>query len=63
MCIRDRVCAVYATRHAGAFIDAAKRHTAEANCIEVGLQALHHLHKMDEERGERANWHPGLRSG
>ena len=54
------VCAVYATRRAGAFIDAEARNRAEADCIDTGLGALHHLALMAKARGDKAMWHPGL---
>jgi uridine phosphorylase len=54
------VCAVYATRRAGEFISGEAKAQAEANCIEVGLAALHHLAQMATERGDQPMWHPGL---
>ncbi len=54
------VCAVYATRHDNVFIGDDDRHAAEGRCIDTGLRALHHIASMDDVRGDRPHWHPGL---
>lgn len=56
------VCAVFGTRQDGRFVDEATRLGAESSVVDVGLRALHHLARMDEERAGRAHWHDGLRS-
>lgn len=54
------VCAVYATRYEGAFIDEATKARAEEALVSVGLTALHHLDRMQRAKGARAHWHDGL---
>lgn len=54
------VCAVYADRREDTFVDAQQMALAESNCVEVGLGALHHLVRMQQERGGRPHWHDGL---
>lgn len=54
------VCAVYATRYEGAFIDEAAKARAEEAVITVGLGGLHRLARMREETGERPHWYPGV---
>ncbi len=57
------VCAVYADRSAGTFVDSDRRHAAEAACIEAGLGAVLTLRKMDAARGAAPRWRPGLGLG
>jgi uridine phosphorylase len=54
------VCAVYASRAHGTFVDPAEKDAAEGSCIQVGLRALHLAAALKEARGERSLWHPGL---
>lgn len=54
------VCAVYATRHAGEFIDTETKEMAEKRCIETGLGAFEMLALMDERRGEAELWVPSM---
>jgi uridine phosphorylase len=54
------VCAVYATRHDNVFITPAQKDAAELACVRVGLHALHTLDAMEQARGDRPIWHPGL---
>jgi uridine phosphorylase len=54
------VCAVYATRGDNVFITHAQKQAAELACVTTGLQALHLLRAMEEARGARPVWHPGL---
>lgn len=54
------VCAVYATRADNVFITPEQKHAAELACVTTGLQALHVLRAMEEARGARPIWHPGL---
>jgi len=54
------VCAVFANRQDGRFIADDAKLQAERDVVEVGLRALHHLARMQEERGDRPHWHDGL---
>ena len=54
------VCAVYATRHDNVFITPAQKDAAELACVRCGLHALHTLDAMEQARGDRPTWHPGL---
>lgn len=54
------VCAVYATRHDNVFITPAQKDAAELACVRAGLHALHTLDAMEQARGDRPVWHPGL---
>lgn len=54
------VCAVYATRADNVFITHEQKSAAELACVTTGLQALHLLQAMEEARGARPIWHPGL---
>ncbi len=53
------VCAVYADRHHGRFVDAVQKHAAEGRCIDTALRALHLAEERLRERGGSALWHPG----
>ena len=54
------VCAVLADRHARVFVSEDDREKAELRCVTTGLRAFHHLAALDQARGDRACWHPGL---
>ena len=54
------VCAAFASRPHGTFIDEATKQRAEDQLIEVGLSALHSLARMRDQRGALAHWHAGL---
>lgn len=54
------VCAVYANRHANAFIDTDTKEQAESRCIDVGLEAIAVLRAMDAKRGSSGYWRPSL---
>ena len=54
------VCAIYATRHAGEFIDSEKKDMAEKRCIEAGLGAFEVLALMDERRADSKLWVPSM---
>lgn len=54
------VCAIYATRYEGAFIQADAKARAEDAVVSVGLGALHHLARMEGEAANRPHWHDGL---
>jgi uridine phosphorylase len=61
-CRAGVVCTVFAQRTSGRFATAGERHQAEEGLIETGLEALHVLAAMDEQRassGER-HWRPSL---
>jgi len=54
------VCAVFANRPRNQFIDEPGKLTAEVRLIDVGLDALHHLARMQKMRRGRAHFHDGL---
>jgi uridine phosphorylase len=59
-CRAGVVCTVFAQRTSGRFATAEQRHAAEDGLIDTGLEALHVLAAMDEQRtssGER-HWRP-----
>ena len=58
--IAGAVCAVYATRADDVFITPAQKDMAEKACVAAGLGALHVLSAMEQARGARPVWHPGL---
>ena len=61
-CRAGVVCAAYAQRASGAFVQGEQKEQAEAACIETGLEALRLLAAMDEAiRAARAlHWRPSL---
>lgn len=61
-CRAGVVCAAYAQRTTGRFLDAAGRAQAEEACVRTGLEALLLLAAMDERTAAAgaAHWHPGL---
>jgi uridine phosphorylase len=65
-CRAGVVCAAYAQRNTGAFVQGEQKDRAEAACIETGLEALCLLAEMDEatRTAEAPHWRPSLwRSG
>ncbi|MCB9749894.1 MAG: nucleoside phosphorylase [Myxococcales bacterium] len=54
------VCAAYASRPRNTFISSDDKDAAELRCITTGLTAIHNLIAMDQARGARPVWHPGL---
>jgi uridine phosphorylase len=54
------VCSVFGTRHDNAFIDRSAQEQAEELLVDVGLSALHHLARMEDQRGAHPHWHDGL---
>ncbi len=56
------VCAAYAQRTTGRFLDAAGRAAAEEACVRTGLEALLLLAAMDERTAAAGApyWHPGV---
>jgi len=56
------VCAVYAQRTTGAFVEGAAKDDAEAACVETGLEALQILATMDRQKQDAGTdrWRPSL---
>lgn len=54
------ICVVVANRLINTFIDDATKKKSEMKCIEVGLQAVLNLAKMDREKGKASHWVPRL---
>ncbi|MHB8397962.1 MAG: nucleoside phosphorylase [Candidatus Limnocylindrales bacterium] len=56
------VCAVYAQRSTGDFVDGEAKYRAEAACVETGLEGLRILAEMDRQRREAGadRWRPSL---
>ena len=52
-CRAGVVCAVYAQRNTGAFVEGAAKDEAEAACVETGLEALLILATMDRQKRRR----------
>src|SRR5258706_7327984 len=61
-CRAGVVCAVYAQRTEGTFIEGAAKDTAEAACVETGLEALLILAEMDRQKPAAGTdrWRPSL---
>jgi len=61
-CRAGVVCAVYAQRTTGAFIEGAAKDQAEAACVETGLEALLILADMDRQKRDAGTdrWRPSL---
>ncbi len=61
-CRAGVVCAVYAQRTTGAFIEGAAMEAAEAACVETGLEALVILSTMERQKKEAGTdrWRPSL---
>ena len=53
------VCAVFASRPRNQFVDEKGKVEAERRVIDVGLDALHHLARMEREAQGRVHWHDG----
>jgi uridine phosphorylase len=56
-CQAGVVCTVYAQRTSGAFISGEQRVQAEVGLVETGLEALHVLSEMDEQRTRAGDLH------
>lgn len=56
-CRAGVVCTVFAQRTSGAFASAEQRSLAEAGLVETGLEALHVLAEMDEQRSRTGELH------
>ena len=52
------VCAAYAQRIEGTFLEGAAKEAAEARCIDAGLSGIHLLWEMDQQQDgdPRARW-------
>ena len=61
-CRAGVVCAVYADRTTGDFVNGDQKDAAEAACIETGLESLLVLAEMDRQKREAGvdRWHPSL---
>jgi len=61
-CRAGVVCAVYANRTTGEFVDGAIKDAAEAACVETGLESLLVLADMDRQKREAGTdrWRPSL---
>jgi uridine phosphorylase len=61
-CRAGVVCAVYAQRTTGAFVEGAAKDRAEADCVETGLEALLILAAMDRQKRDAGTdrWRPSL---
>jgi uridine phosphorylase len=56
-CRAGVVCTVYAQRTSGEFIAGQQRRDAEAGLVETGLEALHVMAEMDEQRARSGELH------
>jgi uridine phosphorylase len=61
-CRAGVVCAAYAQRPTGRFVEGDQKQRAEAACIDTGLEALCLLAEMDDatQAAGAAHWHPSL---
>jgi uridine phosphorylase len=61
-CRAGVVCAVYAQRTTGAFVEGEAKDRAEAACVETGLEALLILAEMDRQKRAAGTdrWRPSL---
>jgi uridine phosphorylase len=61
-CRAGVVCAAYAQRRTGAFVEGEAKERAEAACIDTGLEALSLLAEMDDatRAAGAAHWRPSL---
>jgi uridine phosphorylase len=59
------VCAVYADRSTGSFVEGEQKDLAEAACVETGLESLRVLAAIDRQKKEAGadRWRPSLWSG
>jgi uridine phosphorylase len=59
------VCAVYAQRSTGRFVEGSQKDAAEAACVETGLESLLILAEMDrqKQRAGTERWRPSLWNG
>jgi hypothetical protein len=61
-CRAGVVCAVYAQRKTGAFVEGAAKDEAEAACVETGLESLLILSEIDRQKqlAGTDRWRPSL---
>jgi uridine phosphorylase len=61
-CRAGVVCAVYANRTTGQFIDGPDKDAAEAACVQTGLESLLVLARMDDQMraASTSRWRPSL---
>jgi uridine phosphorylase len=61
-CRAGVVCAVYAQRTEGTFVDSEQQARAEAACVETGLESLVVLAELDRQKRQAGaeRWHPSL---
>jgi uridine phosphorylase len=61
-CRAGVVCAVYAQRTTGAFVEGAAKDAAEAACVDTGLESLMILADMDRQKRNAGTerWYPSL---
>ncbi len=61
-CRAGVVCAVYAQRHDGTFVEGDEKDRAEAACVDTGLESLRILAEIDRQTrtAEAARWRPSL---
>ena len=61
-CRAGVVCAVYAQRSTGRFVEGAQKEAAEAACVETGLESLRILAEMDRQKRRAASdqWRPSM---
>jgi uridine phosphorylase len=59
------VCAVYAQRSTGRFVEGTQKDAAEAACVETGLESLRILAEMDRQKrgADTERWRPSLWNG
>ena len=64
-CRAGVVCAVYANRTTGEFVEGSTKDAAEAACVETGLEALLVLADIDRQKREASTdrWRPSLWNG
>jgi len=64
-CRAGVVCAVYAQRVTGDFVEGGRKEQAEADCVETGLESLLILARMDrqKQRASTDRWRPSLWNG
>jgi uridine phosphorylase len=61
-CRAGVVCAVYAQRSTGRFVEGAQKDAAEAACVETGLESLRILAEMDRQKRRAGSdqWRPSM---
>ena len=61
-CRAGVVCAVYAQRSTGRFVEGAQKDAAEAACVETGLEGLRLLAEMDRQKRRAGSdeWRPSM---